>query len=156
MCVCVWLLPSTEPSEDELPNPVSRLPLRRPCDLEPKLCFTPMPSIVEESLSSIPASPPHTHTRSPSGDSQPLITVTDSSSPSSLSSPPRNLSRRTSLDSPPREQSYAASLDSRTRERLEHSLEEMVDNSIGSGRSLELRSDLESFRYPSSPNSDCE
>ncbi len=152
--------PSIEPCSADRPIH------KRPSDLEltrSKLLFDPLPSIVEESLSCGPGpSSPH-HIRSSSADSRLLFQET--SPLSSLDSRPRDKSRTASLDSRTCEGARAGSVESRTcegardgsvesREVMSLPLLEVAD-SVGSGRSLNLRCDLESFRHPSNPNSEC-
>ncbi len=167
-----------EPSIE--PCSADRLIHKRPSDLEltrSKLLFDPLPSIVEESLSYGPGpSSPH-HIRSSSADSRLLFQET--SPLSSLDSQPRDKSRTASLDSRTCEGARAVSVESRTcegarpgsvesrtceggaragsvesREVMSLPLLEVAD-SVGSGRSLNLRCDLESFRHPSNSNSEC-
>ncbi|XP_064383746.1 probable serine/threonine-protein kinase DDB_G0278535 [Halichondria panicea] len=117
----------------------------------------PLPSIIEESLSCDPGPSSPQHTRSSSADSGPLLQ--DTSPLSSLESRPRDKSRTASVES---RTARTASVESRTtrtasvesREIMSLAFPEVAD-SVGSGRSLNLRCDLDSFRHPSNSNSDC-
>ncbi len=148
--------PSREPCSADRPIH------KRPSDSElPRSRFLfdpgPLPSIVEESLSCDPGPSSPQHTRSSSADSGPLLQ--DTSSLSSLDSRPRDKSRTASVES---RTARTASVESRTtrtasvesREVMSLAFPEVAD-SVGSGRSLNLRCDLDSFRHPSNSNSDC-